>query len=155
MKKLHLTLIALFLLFAAQAQTITEKDLLGQWGIISFTVGGLGIDFETGKVTLSDEALKKLEGQDIEALKTKMAPALELYRNGTMTFSPGNKMEFVIGDKHLTNSYVLTTNEGKQYLRDNSTNSVSTVSLTEGLLKINTIKKNAEVIMYLRKKETL
>ncbi|MES2487240.1 MAG: hypothetical protein V4581_14990 [Bacteroidota bacterium] len=139
MKKLHITLIAFFVLFIAQAQTVTEKDLLGEWTPRKMTVQGTFIDFKTGDITFSPETQEEVEasGQDIEEVKNMVKEGLA---NGGMDkikviFKSGLAAEFHRPDSVKEVTYTLSVESGSTYMIRNDGKEMK-VSLADGLLQI-------------------
>jgi len=139
MKKLHITLIAFFALFIAQAQTVTEKDLLGEWTPRKMTVQGTFIDFKTGDITFSPETQEQVEasGQDIEEVKTMVKEGLA---NGGMDkikviFKSGLAAEFHRPDSVKEVTYTLSVESGSTYMIRNDGKEMK-VSIADGLLQL-------------------
>jgi len=120
MKKLQFTLIALFMLFVAQAQKITTEYLMGEWRPVTIMIpeDGTVVNFEKNEVTLSDNMLKELtEAQlDVEENKANLLTAFSVYKDiFRVVFEPGIINRFEDG-KAIAAPFALTEEEGRQYL---------------------------------------
>ncbi|KOS07848.1 hypothetical protein AM493_18635 [Flavobacterium akiainvivens] len=115
MKKLLFTL-TLFIAFATQAQTLTEKDLLGTWKLSTSTMHGVLINFETGKVTTTEgyeDAYSPEEIQKIEqGIKGEHPFPL------SVTFDKGNSITFLVGKEKEQHTYELIVKNGKTFIGD-------------------------------------
>jgi len=136
MKKLHFTIITLFVLFAAQAQTldtITSKKLLGEWNLRKIAQAGNIADLKTGDVSVSDEFAAQ-KGQTKEALAAQFKQKMSsMY--GTLVFLPGQKMRYQLATAKISEgTYVITLDNGRQYLTDEYSGSKMEVYFKEGLL---------------------
>jgi hypothetical protein len=138
MKKLHITLVALFMFIAAQAQAITEKDLIGEWVPSKIIVQGTTIDFKTGDVTFSDEAKEQAEasGEDLEGAKEMIKEGISSQLGGIrVLFKTGLKVEFHRPDSVKDLTYTLAQDGTTTYIKRSDSKEM-TVSLVNGLLKI-------------------
>lgn len=72
MKLFYAILIAFVLSPAAFAQKITEKDLNGKWSIVAITKEGARVDFETGKITVTEEWKKNNPDKSVEEFEEKL-----------------------------------------------------------------------------------
>ncbi|MES2487242.1 MAG: hypothetical protein V4581_15000 [Bacteroidota bacterium] len=73
MKKLHSACIALFIVFAAQAQTITMQTLVGSWVPAQIIMNGTTVDLEKNQVTLSADMVNDLKDTDQDEATVKAA----------------------------------------------------------------------------------
>jgi hypothetical protein len=139
MKKLHVTLIALFTLFAVQAQTVTEASLLGEWTPKKIMVEGTTIDFKTGDVTLSAEAASEIEasGEDVEEVKTMIKEGMGSadVKNIRVLFKKGLIAEFHKGESVKNLTYTLSDKNGVTHLMRSDGKTMS-VALKDGLLQL-------------------
>jgi len=139
MKKLHITLIALFMLFAAQAQTVTEKDLLGEWTPSKLEMQGTTINFKTGDVTFSKEVEEEATagGQDIEEVKEMVKEGLagQGIDKVRVVFKPGMAADFHKEDSVKNLTYTLKEENGATILT-RSDGKIMVVSLKDGFLQI-------------------
>ena len=119
MKPLTYAAIAFFVLFTVQAQTITEKDLLGTWNVTFINLQGTTIDFKIGEVQLSDEAAAEIEakGQDLEEAKkgimTEIGP---LFNEMYVAFKPGLIMYLNAPGAQKNTPYTLKEVSGTTYI---------------------------------------
>jgi len=149
MKKLHLTLITLLVLATAQAQMITEKDLLGEWKIARMDFGGVLADFETGEVTTGENAP---DNADAEGLKAMMQSSMsDKLKSNRVAFKPGFVFETSEGDETHTGSYKLADDGTRQVLLlDTPEKMTIDITLKDGLLVW--VLPSAQVFkMYFRK----
>lgn len=120
MKKLHLTLVALFVLIGAQAQTVTEKDLLGEWNTFKVVASGITIDLKTEEVTFTEEMKAMIEesGEDIEAVKPMIIEEMKANQFSTMklVFKPGLKAEWTLEGEAKEFGYTIVEENGHAYL---------------------------------------
>lgn len=136
-------LILLFTLLAAgmaHSQTITEKDLLGEWHIVKINLDGIEADFETNTVTVTDPALEATP-DDIEFVREMMAgPEGEEYRKGGLIFKPGFIVEMVEIGSTEAFSYKIINENGSQAFEikpDGSTGVKIQIALKDGVLSLN------------------
>ena len=58
--------------FSVSAQNVTHKDVAGRWKAVEMGTQGALANFETGKVSVSDEWKKNNPGQDAAMLEEKL-----------------------------------------------------------------------------------
>lgn len=139
MKKLHLTLVALFVLIGAQAQTPTEKDLLGEWNTFKVVTSGITVNLKTEEVTFTEEMQKMIEesGEDIEAVKPMIIDDIKAGQFGQMkmVFKPGFKAEWTFGEDAKEFGYTIVEENGNTYLVPGDGDKMQ-VSFDEGALNL-------------------
>jgi len=97
MKKLHLCLITLFVLFAAQAQTITEKELLGEWQVGNVVFDGNYYDVQKDSLSISGDYAKELRKSVPDAtdedVKKEAYSFVSSLQTAKMVVKPGHRFE--------------------------------------------------------------
>lgn len=119
MKLLYAILIAFVLSPAAFAQKITEKDLNGKWNIVAISKEGARVDFETGKVTVTEEWKKNNPDKTVEEMEEKlkggdlgMLSAIAfVFKDGVMSLEMG-------GESMEEGPLTLVEEDGKTYMAD-------------------------------------
>jgi len=154
MKPLTYAAIAFFVLFTVQAQTITEKDLLGTWNLSFATVQGTEINFKTGEIHLSDEAAAEIEakGQDLEEAKkgimTEIGP---IFNEIFLDFKPGLVMDFnAPGEKKNTTYTLKPDGEATHIVR--SDGKELKITLKDGILNLSNPEADGTALSFERKK---
>lgn len=120
MKKLHLTLVALFVLVGAQAQTVTEKDLLGEWETFMVESSGITVNLKTEEVTYTEKMKQMIEesGDDIEAVKPMIIDEVKAgpFSQMKLVFKPGLKAVWTFDGEVKEFGYTITEENGITYL---------------------------------------
>lgn len=65
-------ILAAFLVTLSVSAQVTHKDIAGRWKAVEMGAKGALANFETGKVTVTDEWKKNNPGQDAAALEEKL-----------------------------------------------------------------------------------
>jgi hypothetical protein len=116
MTKNFLFTFCLFLLMAPLwAQKATEKDLQGNWKLITYAVSGASLDVETGKVTLNEGDGSPL----MAAMGIKLKTDMEAYAEGLRVSSleiTGNNFYQVIVDFARNGSFTITEKNDQQFI---------------------------------------
>jgi hypothetical protein len=97
------------------AQKLTEKDLQGNWKLITYAVSGASLDVETGKVTLSEADGSPL----MAAMGIKLKTDMEAYAEGLRVSSLeiiGNTFNQVIVDIARNGSFTITEKGDQQFI---------------------------------------
>gem|GEM_PF-1756549 len=113
MKKILYLFTACCIATLAQAQTLTEKDLQGNWAIHSFHASGIIVDAVTGEVSFSDEIKSQLTPELEQQIKGQMAGASEALKGGTINID-GNNLTRTISGTSKKGTYALKETDGKQ-----------------------------------------
>lgn len=154
MKQLTYAAIAFFVLFTVQAQTITEKDLLGTWNLSFATLQGTEINFKTGEIHLSDEAAAEIEakGQDLEEAKkgimTEIGP---VFNEIFLDFKPGLVMDFNAPGEKKNTTYTLKP-DGEATLIVRSDGKELKITLKDGILNLSNPEADGTALSFERKK---
>ena len=139
MTKLHLTLITLFMLVSAQAQTITEKDLLGEWVLNKIELeDGTLIDLELQQVTNTYELIERFKDREerLQTANLQLLKDLERFRGTRLEFKSGFRYKCrVPGEKADKATYVIDYKMGKYYMATNEHDLEQEISIEDGLLK--------------------
>ncbi|KOS07849.1 hypothetical protein AM493_18640 [Flavobacterium akiainvivens] len=148
--KLKFILIALFVAFATQAQTITQEGLLGKWHMAKFEMDGVFFNFETAQVTAGNGTT--LSPEEVKQLKEELTGAVaEQLKSNTMTFKPGGKVIMAEGEKSQEVQYTLSNKEDKQTLVVKVPEEmVFFVAIKDNFLEL-TINGHNPITMYLKK----
>lgn len=96
------------------AQKATEKELQGNWKLVTYVVEGASLDIQTGKVTLG-----KAESQLQAALGVKLKSDMEAYAEGLRQSSleiSGNNFNQVVVDIVRNGPFVITEKNGQQFI---------------------------------------
>jgi len=149
MKKLNVIVITLFAFFSAQAQTITEADLLGEWKLAKMDFNGVLMNFETNEVTVAPGAEENSEVEDLKAmLQSGMSDEI---KNARIAFKPNFVFESREGDKVQTGKYKLASDGTRQVLLVDTPEVMTIdISLKEGLLTW-VLPTSRTFIMYFKK----
>ncbi|AWH83751.1 hypothetical protein HYN59_00860 [Flavobacterium album] len=129
------TVLAFLFVFAANAQKITEKDLLGKWNIISLTISGDKMDFKTGTITVSEDWQK--DGLQIAKSEREvlLKESLPYFRTTNVTFFENRFLSFRLGPEDYSGNYAIVEEGGITYIQaENSAVDRVPVMLKEGLL---------------------
>ncbi|MES2487241.1 MAG: hypothetical protein V4581_14995 [Bacteroidota bacterium] len=154
MKQLTYAAIAFFVLFAAQAQTVTEIDLLGTWNVSFATLQGSTINFKTGEIHLSNEAAAEIEakGQDLEEAKkgiiTEIGP---LFKEMYVEFKPGLIMDLNVPGAQKNTTYTLKEVSGTTYIVRNDGKEIN-FTLKDGVLNLSNPEVASSVLSFEKKK---
>lgn len=118
MKKLFLLLVcALFSLTRLQAQqTLTDKDVTGEWTMSAFHMSGIYYDFAKDSLALSDALKTQVEPDKIPAVVADIKQRLEPYKEGFVTIGPGKQYKQTLMGETANGTYTLIKKEGKYYL---------------------------------------
>jgi len=154
MKQLTHAAIAFFVLFTVQAQTITEKDLLGTWNVTFINLKGTTIDFKTGEVKLSDEAAAEIEasGQDVEESRQGIIKEIEpIFNEIFLDFKPGLVMDFNAPGEKKNTTYTLKP-DGEATLIVRSDGKELKITLKDGILNLSNPEADGTALSFERKK---
>jgi len=139
MKKSYLTLIALLMLFATQAQTITEADLVGEWKPLYIQVNGCTYNFKTDDLTLSDDIIaeEKKKGNDVGGIKNEFKNLLKArgFNDLTFIFKPEKVLEWLKDDKVNVLKYSIISKKKALYLKLEGAGELK-VDLKDGFFKL-------------------
>ena len=135
MKNLFFIVCTLFLPISLWAQKATEKDLQGNWKLITYEVNGASLDVESGKVTLTqtDNAL-------MAAMSNKLTSDMERYAEGLKTSTleiTGNTFYQVVIDNVRNGEFTLSEKNGTQVMNakfDNGKNDEIPFKIIDGKL---------------------
>ncbi len=145
--------ILLLLGLATQAQTVTEKDLLGEWEINKVDFDGIIVNFETNEVTASpgNETVNSSDLEDFKAmLEGDMGTKVKSNR---LVFKPGFIFESYEGEKMQAGTYKLMVDNGRQVMVvDTPENMVVDITLQDGLL-VWVLPSARTFKMYFKKKQ--
>ncbi len=119
MKLFYAILIALVLSPAAFAQKITAKDLEGKWNIVAISKEGARVDFETGKVTVTEEWKKNNPDKTVEQMEEKLKGGdLSMLAAITFGFKEGVMSIEMGGQSMQEGPITLLEENGKTYMAD-------------------------------------
>jgi hypothetical protein len=128
MKKLLYVFVACCFATMASAQTVTEKDLQGNWKMASFFTSGITLDIATSAVTISEELKSQITPDIEEQINTGMQAAAAQLKDSSLTINGKNLSQKIAGTEKK-GTYVLKDLEGKQYIAitydDGTSNEVS------------------------------
>jgi hypothetical protein len=117
MKALKPLFMLLLVCAGMQAQTITEKDLLGEWHIVKFDFSGITGNLETGEVTVSDPDLEATP-DDINFVKNILTgPEGEELKKGRLIVKEGLVVDILEKGRTETGSYQLINENGAQLMK--------------------------------------
>lgn len=117
--KPHFILIAFIMALSANAQSVTEKDLLGTWQVNRLSYFGVTIDFDSDTVTVDQEAADaaEMKESEIENLKNLVKDQMgDKIKNNKLIFKKGFMMESIEAGKSETGPYTLSMQDGVQYI---------------------------------------
>ncbi len=103
------------------AQTVTEKYLLGTWGLSAFEMDGIASNFKTGEITLSQKAKEKY-GDKAEAFRVMMEEEIKADNSKRQELAFENEATVIFrkGEgEDMTWRFSIVEKEGIQYLRMN------------------------------------
>lgn len=100
----------------AYAQSLSEKDLLGNWKLSTATMHGMLLDFEAEKVAPLPGYEDKYTADEIKkvAYGIKGEHPFPL----RVTFKQGSTLEVLTGNDTTESGYSLTNKNGKAYIKD-------------------------------------
>ena len=152
MTKLYLTLIALFMLVSAQAQTITEKDLLGKWIITSVGYDDNIIDMQTGEMVFTEQTIKeaKEEGMDREDLEAEFKNLEQSYKNITLVIDAGTMQMKIQDTVANSDTYKIEEKDGRQWIVGGN-GARTEYTLKNNVLRLIMIRRDAVVHLYFKK----
>ncbi|MES2485533.1 MAG: hypothetical protein V4581_06240 [Bacteroidota bacterium] len=117
MKKLFI--LTCFWGLAAAAQSISPKDVLGNWKVVTITTPELSVDMKTMQVTLTPETIAwaKKKNKSTDALKTDALKNAGEYVNTTYSFTAkGIYTEKKGSNKPVKAEYELTNSDGQNVI---------------------------------------
>ncbi|MEL1245400.1 hypothetical protein AAEO56_14090 [Flavobacterium sp. DGU11] len=121
MRKILFTLLAFFIVFIANAQKITEKDLLGRWTITAMTVSGNHMDFKNCTITVSDDWQKDSPQMTKGEWEAQLKKGLEYFGTANTSFSEGSIMSFYMEKMEYGGGYHIVEENGSTYIQDDVT----------------------------------
>ncbi|MES2487239.1 MAG: hypothetical protein V4581_14985 [Bacteroidota bacterium] len=151
MKK-FLAITVLFLAFAAQGQSITEKDLLGEWRIVKMEVEGVLVNFDTGEVKVVDP---DVGNDNLEMIQSMVeSGSADEIKEAKLFFKPGAMVDVHDGSSVQTVSYTLEDKVTSQVLTLNTPDPSGLEALLEdGFLKlVDAPEGENRSVMYMVKK---
>jgi len=149
MKKLKFVVVALLISLASQAQTITEKSLLGEWRVLKIEIEGVLVNLDTGEVKAVDP---DVGADNLEMIQGMMDNGgADEIKEGKLVFKPGLMVDFHDNTGVHTASYTLENEGNKQVLTLNVDGPSSLdASFEDGLLKL--VDGVEGTVMYMAKK---
>lgn len=114
MKNLLLIVFTFFLSITLWAQKATEKDLQGNWKLITYEVNGASLDVDSGKVTLTQN-----DNPLMAAMSNKLIADMEGYAEGLRMSSleiTGNTFNQVIIDNVRNGEFTISEKDGAQVI---------------------------------------
>lgn len=149
MKKLKFVVVALLISLASQAQTITEKSLLGEWRVLKIEIEGVLVNLDTGEVKAVDP---DVGADNLELIQGMMDNGgADEIKEGKLVFKPGLMVDFHDNTGVQTASYTLENEGNKQVLTLNVDGPSSLdASFEDGLLKL--VDGVEGTVMYMAKK---
>jgi hypothetical protein len=141
-----------FTIAGMQAQTIKPDTLLGNWNLRKISLMGNLADLKTGDIEVSDEYARE-KGQTKEALAEQFKKRLPGMK-GTLMFYTGNRMEYQIGAREpVIGSYILTSENGKQFIEDRFSGSRIQLYFKDSLLYWEVLGNEGLIIMAWEKQD--
>jgi hypothetical protein len=153
MKLFYTILIAFVLSPAAIAQKITENDLNGKWKIVGISKEGARVDFETGKVTVTEEWKKNNPDKTVAEMEEKLKGGeLGMLSAIAFVFKDG-MMSVEMGGQSMQESPITLVEEnGKMYMADGVMGGGRTaLNMKDGRLLLDMSDK--QMVMELKKSE--
>lgn len=144
-----LTLCLLLIFYTAQAQSVTEKALLGKWQVKMVSLNGSGIDFGHDSVFISDELKKELDAEQTGAYIEQLYQALNQYHDMSVTFTKG-KIEVFIDGNTVSDNYSIIDKDGVAYLNDGTTQD-TIITLPDGDMQWHNIGEGYDMIIRFKK----
>lgn len=114
---------------ALDAQSVSDRDLIGNWQLVAFNTSGVFYDFDRDSLSLDrksnmDPAREK---EFIETIKARFQP----YKEGSLIISADNRYVQIIPQRNTNaeGTYKLVSKDGKQFVSitcsDNSVEDVA------------------------------
>jgi len=149
MKKLKFVVVALLISLASQAQTITEKSLLGEWRVLKIEIEGVLVNLDTGEVKAVDP---DVGADNLELIQGMMDNGgADEIKEIKLVFKPGSMVDLHDNKGIETASYTLENKANKQLLTLNIDEPSSLdASFEDGLLKL--VDGAEGTVMYMAKK---
>lgn len=117
MKKLSLLFFLCFLtLTGIRAQSLTDKDIAGEWEMSAFNMSGIYFDFGKDSLALSDALKAQLEPGKEAAVVADIKQRLTPYKEGHVRIGPGSQYSQTLMGETADGVYKLTQKDGRQYL---------------------------------------
>ncbi|MES2487235.1 MAG: hypothetical protein V4581_14965 [Bacteroidota bacterium] len=152
MKKLYLTLIALFMLVSAQAQTITEADLLGEWQLKTMqSPGMLYVDFDKDSVAMVQDVKATAQAQEMQKLLIGGLNEEIAKINGKITFYTGSRYALTMrGEDDIKKYSLINLGNSAGLIPENSKDTI-TLSIIKGVLHyVQQVKGMATTLIFER-----
>lgn len=119
----------------ANAQDITEKDLLGQWKIVSISESELQLDFIANTAKITEQFVTDNPEHSLEELEEMANDRLNYLRELCVTFKPGSVLLITCNNEEPASfGYKLITKGNKQYIRYTATGDLEEVYIKNNLL---------------------
>jgi hypothetical protein len=147
MKSFFLTLTAFLFMLPLWAQKATEKDLQGNWRLITYAVQGASLDVQSGQVTLD-----KPDSTLMAAMTVNLKADMEAYAEGLRQSSleiVGNNFNQVIVDFVRNGPFTLGEKNGHQVITahfDNGTSDDVPFEIVNGKLHLSNSQGNKRYI---------
>ncbi|MES2487238.1 MAG: hypothetical protein V4581_14980 [Bacteroidota bacterium] len=149
MKKLKFVVVALLISLASQAQTITEKSLLGEWRVAKIEIEGVLANLDTGEVKAVDPEVGKENLDMVQGIMD--GGGADEIKEIKLVFKPGSMVDLHDNNGIETASYTLENKANKQVLTLNIDEpSGLEASFEDGLLKL--VDDVEGTVMYMAKK---
>jgi hypothetical protein len=152
MAKSFIIFLLCFITFAANAQAITEDDLLGKWDLTALDVSGNYMDLKTDTATMSVKFLNDNPSMTRDQWEAHFKNMLTAFKGSFILFLPDKRITLSIAGSHQESGYEIIEMEGKAYLDDHSGEGPFPISIKDGLLYwIIEIDESTSAIMILEK----
>ena len=135
MARSFITYLACFFVLVANAQDITENDLLGQWKIVSITEPDMHLDFIANTSKITEKFIRDNPEYSRKEVEELGNDRLDYLRGLHLIFAPDHILFMTSSNEEPTHfKYTLVTKAGRQYLVYEDTGGMDEIYMKDSLL---------------------
>lgn len=116
MRAVLLSVVLLFATLVTKAQSLTTKDLKGNWKMVAFDMSGIYYEWGIDSLALSAELKQEMTPGTEAAVVADIKRRLNEYTDGYLKISDNLYVQKLMGEE-LDGSYTLIQKGSNQYLR--------------------------------------
>jgi hypothetical protein len=140
-KLMYLFLTCGLLAHTALAQTITDRDITGNWEMVGFDMSGINWDFRSDVLSLSADMEKEFALSDKQQIIANLKRTLAPYKSGNVIIKPNQGYEQTLMGETAKGTYSIVKQGNENFLKvinddDQRTVEMLKVQLTNNIMHL-------------------